>query len=863
MTAPLTTIIPWSSTTAYPVGASGASGASTRLVEIYSTGVSATPTGGTLVISTGAFVPPAGGWGLICPSAGNTAIYMSTCLFSAADATAVTPAGTWTTPTVVTPVLVHGTSSIKVEVFYHGTTVPTAPTTTLGSYDFTSPGVLTLPTGGGVTWTQTKPTSTTDPTYMTSCTFSAAAGATAIGTAWSTPVVIAQNGAVGSNARAVSLLAVAQGFAYNTSGTTPSPASSVFTATALNTVGTVYYDFKKNGVSVQNGVSATYTYIPAANYASMPEYIQVDIREGASTGTVLASDMVTTMGQMAGKDAITGYLTNESTSVPTASDGTGAVYTSAGGTFKVFKGITDVTTSTTFSASASVSGLTLTIGASTGVYSLSGTWTSETANFTLTAAYSGMSITKVYTITKVKAGSTGTPGATTYTWVKYGTTSTGGTISDSAVGMSYIGLAFNQLTSAADNLPASSVAGSYVWSLIKGVDGSPGLPGITGSGSIRVFQITTNSSTPPSPAPSVTTYPSVTGFYGASSRWSINTTDACAIPTIGNPVLWQCDGSYAAGSTTILWGTPYVNTLKVGKLDALTVVTGSLVSATGGVRLSINEADSHEFRAYSINGLVASVGDMGASNAAMPDAMVLANTYNGYAYRALGTAAEIRGLHTELYGTTSGGGNQLPGSLGKQSAFSCRTNDAVGNPTSLLSVRVGVVDNIVQSSAAGKTQLFEGSASSMSGSVTATVNLGLANGTLSGQSYGGYFATTAGYSVTLATPSYAIDAIGSILASGNITAFSDRRLKDNLEVISDPITKLKQLSGYSFDWNGKVDRGEGSKVHDVGLIADEVVKVIPEAVFDGEYQTVDYSRVIPLLVECIKDLARQVDDLKK
>jgi hypothetical protein len=102
---------------------------------------------------------------------------------------------------------------------------------------------------------------------------------------------------------------------------------------------------------------------------------------------------------------------------------------------------------------------------------------------------------------------------------------------------------------------------------------------------------------------------------------------------------------------------------------------------------------------------------------------------------------------------------------------------------------------------------------------------------------------------------------GAITATGNVTAYSDRRLKKNIKKLK---RSIDDLNGYSFKWRKKFDRGELAKVDDVGLIADEVEKVIPEAVFEDNngFKTVDYSRVIPLLVEEIKSLKVRVKGLE-
>ena len=67
-------------------------------------------------------------------------------------------------------------------------------------------------------------------------------------------------------------------------------------------------------------------------------------------------------------------------------------------------------------------------------------------------------------------------GVTTYTWVKYGNTAAGGGFSDSPVGMSYIGLAYNKATALESDNPVD-----YAWSLIKGADGTNGSNGVNGA----------------------------------------------------------------------------------------------------------------------------------------------------------------------------------------------------------------------------------------------------------------------------------------------------------------------------------------------------------------------------------------------
>lgn len=114
-----------------------------------------------------------------------------------------------------------------------------------------------------------------------------------------------------------------------------------------------------------------------------------------------------------GADGLSGFLTNEAHVEPALADGTltGSL-SDAGGTFKVFEGAVDRTTSSTFAVvgATTKNGLTIGINASTGIYTLSGTWTSDKETFTLRAQYAGADIDRIYTITKSKTGAAGADG---------------------------------------------------------------------------------------------------------------------------------------------------------------------------------------------------------------------------------------------------------------------------------------------------------------------------------------------------------------------------------------------------------------------------------------------------------------------
>ena len=105
-------------------------------------------------------------------------------------------------------------------------------------------------------------------------------------------------------------------------------------------------------------------------------------------------------------EPVVGFLTNASHVEAATSFGSLIDdLTDAGGTFQVFQGVTEVTSSATFSVEspATVDGMTMSINSS-GVYSLSGTWTGDVATFDLTAVYGNVTTTRTYSIAKSKEG---------------------------------------------------------------------------------------------------------------------------------------------------------------------------------------------------------------------------------------------------------------------------------------------------------------------------------------------------------------------------------------------------------------------------------------------------------------------------
>jgi len=110
---------------------------------------------------------------------------------------------------------------------------------------------------------------------------------------------------------------------------------------------------------------------------------------------------------------------------------------------------------------------------------------------------------------------------------------------------------------------------------------------------------------------------------------------------------------------------------------------------------------------------------------------------------------------------------------------------------------------------------------------------------------------------------------GEFSATGDVIAFvSDERLKTNIQPLENALDKVLQLSGFTYTFNETAGSlGFNTEETHVGVSAQQVQAVLPEAVkpapVSGDYITVQYEKIVPLLIEAIKELSAKVDALEK
>lgn len=421
----------------------------------------------------------------------------------------------------------------------------------------------------------------------------------------------------GLTAPTLMISATSQLFLHKANGTV-SPAISIISAAQQHLTGYPTFDILAGTVT---GMTFPVTGVNSFAFADanmVSEFVTIR----ASNGTV--TDSITISKAYDGSDALSGYLTNESVTLPAASDGSITSYAGASGVFKVFFGTQDVTGSCAF-ALASSSGIDGTVPVPTnvsGAYSLaSGVQAgAASASITWNATYQGKTIQKVFNIGKSKAGAPGSPGspgsngasgnqsatAIAYQWGLSAPTASGSTIwfwSSGSYSSAPSGWSATIPTAPANGytlyevrvpLAASAdISSSLVnWSTgavvavsrmpTNGSNGSTGPSGPSGS-SARICYCLSNTTTlntsPTTVSRPGSSYPA-TGTWGEAFAWQATS----PTPSAGQAV-FQCDGLYDPVTNTTVWNVPYLSNLKVGSLSALsanlgTVTAGSLSAVT-------------------------------------------------------------------------------------------------------------------------------------------------------------------------------------------------------------------------------------------------------------------------------------------
>jgi hypothetical protein len=111
-------------------------------------------------------------------------------------------------------------------------------------------------------------------------------------------------------------------------------------------------------------------------------------------------------------------------------------------------------------------------------------------------------------------------------------------------------------------------------------------------------------------------------------------------------------------------------------------------------------------------------------------------------------------------------------------------------------------------------------------------------------------------------PNYKLKVDGNIYISGNIVSLSDSRYKTNIKIIENAMDKINNLRGVYYDYK---DITIGDNRRQIGMIAQEVEKIIPEAVYStrDDIKSLSYDKIIGLLIEGMKEMSRHIYKLEE
>jgi len=320
-------------------------------------------------------------------------------------------------------------------------------------------------------------------------------------------------------------------------------------------------------------------------------------------------------------------------------------------------------------------------------------------------------------------------------------------------------------------------------------------------------------------------------------------------------------------------------------------LTGSSFNGSAAVTWTLNTATLMQ---TSVNLGSGAGGSIPYQSAANTTAFLGIGT-SGYVLTSNGSVPTWTAASSVTAGATSGtltAGTGLSGTAFNGSANVTWTNAGVTSNVAGTGISVSGATGAVTITNTGVTSLAAGTGISVSGStggVTVTnsgvtsavagtgVSVSGATGAVTfsiGQAVATSSAVTFG-SINVGSASGATT--GQINASGEITAYSsDRRLKTNVRTIDNAVDKVLKLNGIIYNWNELANQlvGYDTSIDVVGLFAQDVEEVLPQAVkpapFDIEdgqsksgenYLTVQYEKVVPLLVEAIKEQQATIEAL--
>jgi hypothetical protein len=354
-----------------------------------------------------------------------------------------------------------------------------------------------------------------------------------------------------------------------------------------------------------------------------------------------------------------------------------------------------------------------------------------------------------------------------------------------------------------------------------------------------------------------------------SIRMYINDTGNIGIGTTNPVQLLDINGSMVLSnlsSSRLLLGNATIGSARLNIRDLnqkliefqyLTNTVGNITCLTNGSGLLLNGGGG------SSQLVLASTGNVGI-NSTRPNASLDINTSNTFGQLYLSNSVQNRkivlwdnnGNNHQYFGLGVNDATlryQINGQ-GDSHIFYAGTNSTTSNEL----FRITGGGNINVANTANIPTISSGNILAINITTTSMIVAGgglLA--TFNSNTLGNIFTTGGNVGMGTTSPGYKLHVTGDIYSSGDITAFSDIRLKENIVQLTGCLDKIDNIRGVSFS---RIDTG---KKH-IGLIAQEVEEEFPELVatdHNNGFKSVNYGNVVAILLECIRELKGKVNDI--